>query len=153
TGVTCSAITGATNTTYVLAAEDVGHTFRVAVTATEGSDSHAVTSFPTGTVTAGAAPPPTGCPLNKSAGPINVSEVSPPAHLVIDGQSSRPAVIRSTSNTVVLRFHISACSGRSVVGALVYQTATPYQQFSESEQPTGADGWATLTLHRLRFFP
>jgi hypothetical protein len=40
-----------------------------------------------------------------------------------------------------------------VVGALVYQTATPYQQFSESEQPTRSDGWATLTLHRLRFFP
>jgi len=152
-GVTCSTITGATNTTYPLANEDLGHTFRVAVTGTENSESHTVTSFPTGVVTAGAAPPSTGCPVNKSAGPINVSEVSPPAHLLIDNQSSRPAVIGGSSQTVVLRFHITACGGRPVVGALVYQTATPYQQFSESEQPTGGDGWATLTLHRLRFFP
>jgi hypothetical protein len=152
-GVNCSAITGATNTTYLLATEDVGHTFRVAVTATDTTGSHTVTSAQTGTVTAGPTPPPTGCPVNKSAGPINVSDVSPPAHLLIDGQSSRPSVIGGNAQTVVLRFHVSACSGRSVVGALVYQTATPYQQFSASERPTGPDGWATLTLSRLRFFP
>jgi len=62
-------------------------------------------------------------------------------------------VITRGTNTIVLRFHVSACSGRSIVGALVYQTATPYQQFSISEQPTGSDGWATLTLHRLNHFP
>ena len=32
-------------------------------------------------------------------------------------------------------------------------TPTPYQQFSALEQPTAADGWATLTLRRLKFFP
>ena len=152
-GANCSPITNATNTTYVLANEDLGHTLRVAVTATDATGPHTVTSAQTATVTTAPTPAPTGCPKNKSAGPINVSEVSPPAHLVIDGQSSRPSVIGGSSQTVVLRFHVSACSGRSVVGALVYQTATPYQQFSESERPTGPDGWATLTLHRLRFFP
>ena len=152
-GANCSPITNATNTTYVLANEDAGHTLRVAVTATDADGSHTVTSIPTAVVTAGPTPAPTGCPTNRSAGPINVSEVSPPAHLVIDGQASRPAVIGGNAQTIVLRFHISACSGRSIVGALVYQTATPYQQFSESERPTGPDGWATLTLHRLRFFP
>jgi hypothetical protein len=152
-GANCSPITNATSTTYVIANEDVGHTLRVAVTATDATGPHTVTSAQTAAVTTAPAPAPTGCPANKSAGPINVSEVSPPAHLVIDRQSSRPSVIGKDAVTVVLRFHVSACSGRSVVGALVYQTATPYQQFSDSEVATGPDGWATLTLHRLRFFP
>jgi hypothetical protein len=152
-GINCSAIVNATSSTYAVVSEDVAHTLRVAVTATDASGSHTVTSGQTATVTSGPAPAPTGCPLNKSAGPINVSEVSPPAHLVIDGQASRPSVIGGDAQTVMLRFHVSACDGRSVVGALVYQTATPYQQFSESEVATGPQGFATLVLHRLRFFP
>jgi len=152
-GANCNHIRNAASTTYVIANEDIGHTIRVSVTATDATGPNTVTSAQTAVVTTAPAPAPTGCPTNKSAGPINVSEVSPPAHLLIDGQSSRPAVIGGNVQTVVLRFHISACGGRSVIGALVYQTATPYQQFSESERPTGSDGWATLTLHRLRFFP
>jgi hypothetical protein len=40
-----------------------------------------------------------------------------------------------------------------VRGALVYATATPYQQFGGPERVTDATGWATLTLTRLRHFP
>jgi hypothetical protein len=152
-GAACSAITSATTNTYVLVSDDAAHTLRVAVTATDASGSHTIASGETATVTTGPAPAPTGCPTNKSNGPLNVSDVSPPAHLLIDGQASRPAVIGADAQIVRLRFHVSACNGRPVVGALVYQTATPYQQFSESEVATGSDGWATLTLHRLRFFP
>jgi hypothetical protein len=152
-GANCTAITGATGNTYVIASGDVGHTIRVDVTGKVGTDSNTVTSAQTATVTTGAAPPATGCPAEKSTTPINVSQVSPPARLLIDKQQSRPNVITQSTQTIVLRFHVSACSGRSIVGALVYQTATPYQQFSISEEPTGSDGWATLTLHRLNHFP
>jgi hypothetical protein len=153
-GANCTPISGATSTTYVLANEDAGHTLKVAVTATDSTGPNTVTSAQTATVTTGAPPPPaTGCPTDKSTTPINVSDVSPPAHLVIDKQTSAPSPVRKDTQTVVFRFHVSACSGRSVVGALVYQTATPYQQFSASEVATGPDGWATLTVHRLRFFP
>jgi hypothetical protein len=153
-GANCTAIANATNTTYVLANEDVGHTIRVAVTGKDTTGSNTVTSAQTVAVTAATPPPPaTGCPSDKSTGPVNIADVTSPAHLVIDKQQSNPKVIARSTQTIVLRFHISACSGRSVVGALVYQTATPYQQFSSGEQPTGPDGWATLTLHRLRFFP
>ena len=55
--------------------------------------------------------------------------------------------------TIRIRFHVSACDGRSVEGALVYATPTPYQQFSATEQPTAADGWAVLTMRQLRYFP
>lgn len=154
-GANCTSIAGATNNTYVIASGDVGHTIRVAVTGTDATGPNTVTSVQTATVTTGAAPPPpaTGCPTDKSTTPINVSQVSSPARLLVDKQESRPTVITQSTQTIVLRFHVSACSGRSVVGALVYQTATPYQQFSPSEEATGPDGWATLTLRRLKFFP
>jgi hypothetical protein len=153
-GANCTAIANATNTTYVLANEDVGHTIRVAVTGKDATGPNTVNSAQTAAVTAATPPPPaTGCPSDKSTGPINVADVTSPAHLVIDKQQANPQPVRRNTQTIVLRFHISACSGRSVVGALVYQTATPYQQFSAGEQPTGPDGWATLTLHRLRHFP
>ena len=153
-GANCTSITAATNNTYVIASGDVGHTIRVAVTGTDATGPNTVTSAQTSTVTTGAAPPPaTGCPTDKSTTPINVSQVTSPARLLVDKQESRPNVITQRTQTIVLRFHVSACSGRSVVGALVYQTATPYQQFSPSEEATGPDGWATLTLRRLKFFP
>jgi hypothetical protein len=95
----------------------------------------------------------TGCPSDKATTPINVSEVSPPAHLLINGQTIAPSPVTSRTQTIVFRFHVAACGGRSIVGALVYQTPTPYQQFSPSEVATGPTGWATIRAHRLRFFP
>jgi hypothetical protein len=136
----------------VLANEDAGHTLRVAVTATDATGPNTVTTAQTAVVTTAGASA-TGCPTGTASGPINVSEVTSPAHLVIDKQQATPQPILRDTQTVVLRFHVSACAGRSVVGALVYQTATPYQQFSISEVATGADGWASLTLHRLNHFP
>jgi len=82
-----------------------------------------------------------------------VASVAPPARLLIDGQSISPSPVGGSTRSVTVRFHVSACGGRAVQGALVYGAAVPFQQFSEAEQPTGADGWATLTLNRLGAFP
>ncbi len=152
-GANCSPITGATQITYTVASGDAGSTLRVNVTGNDSSGSNTVSSAQTAVVSSAPVPPATGCPSDKSTNPINVSEVSSPAHLVIDRQQATPQPIRTDTQSIVMRFHISACGGRSVVGALVYQTPTPYQQFSAGEQATGPDGWATLTLRRLRFFP
>ena len=71
----------------------------------------------------------------------------------VDRQRITPSVVTPDTRTIRVRFHVSACSGRSVEGALVYATPTPYQQFTATEQPTAADGFAVLTMRRLRFFP
>jgi hypothetical protein len=110
-----------------------------------------VTSAPTAVVTTAPAPPATGCPTG--TGPIKVADLSPPARLLVDRQQITPSPVTLSTQAIRIRFHVSACGGRTVEGALVYATPTPYQQFSATEQPTGADGWATLTMRRLRFFP
>jgi hypothetical protein len=64
-GGTCQAVTGATATTYVLGAADVGLTMRVVVTAANSSGSRAATSAPTAVVHI--APTVTPLPANPSA--------------------------------------------------------------------------------------
>lgn len=153
TGGSCASISGATGRLYDLIAADVGHTLRMHVTASNADGSASDTSVPTAVVTAAPAPPPaTGCP--SGTGPVNVADVSSPAQLTIDGQSSNPSVLGRNPGDVSVRFHVSACGGRSVAGALVYVTAVPFEQFSiPAETPTGADGWATMTMHQEGRYP
>ena len=150
-GAACTDITSATQSTYTLVTADAGKTLRVKVTATDATGPHAVTSAQTAVVTTAPAPPATGCPTG--TGPIKVADLSPPARLLVDRQQITPSPVTRSTQTIRVRFHVSACGGRTVEGALVYATPTPYQQFSATEQPTGADGWAVLTMRRLRFFP
>ena len=95
----------------------------------------------------------TGCPPVQQAGRLSLAEIAPPARLLIDQKSITLAVVTGATRTIKLRFHVVACDARDVVGALVYATPTPYQQFAETETATGTDGWATLTMPRLRYFP
>jgi hypothetical protein len=149
-GAACVDISGATATTYALVAADAGHTLRVEVTAKNASGETTVPSAATAVVTT-AAPPASGCP--SGTGPIDVDDLSSPARLQVDRQRIAPSVVTPGTRTIRVQFHVSACGGRSVEGALVYATATPYQQFSATEQPTAADGWAILTMRQLRYFP
>ena len=129
---------------------DVGGTLRVRVTATNADGSTSATSAPTAVVRG--APQPTGCP--SGTGPINIGQLAPPARLNIDAQSLSPTPVRRSTQALTVQFRVSACGGRPVQGALVYVTATPYNQFSiPPEQATGADGWAQLSMSRLRGCP
>lgn len=151
-GGSCAAISGANEKTYVLKPVDSGNTLRVRVTARNQDGTGADTSAPTAVVRAGAPPAANGCP--GGSGPISVDQVGPPARLLIDGQRISPSVVGGSTQVVTVRFHVSACSGRSVGGALVYVTGVPYNQFAiPPEGRTGADGWATLTMRRLGGFP
>jgi len=151
-GTGCSNIGGADSSTYQVRGADVGHTLRVRVTARNADGSSQADSNPTAVVKPAApAPAPTGCPAG--TGGVDVTQLSLPARLLIDGQSASPSTITRSTNDITLRFHVSACGGRPVQGALVYAAAVPFNQFSISETPTGADGWATMTEHRLGGFP
>ncbi len=152
-GGSCGGISGATAREYDLKSNDVGHTLRVRVKASNSAGSANDTSAPTGVVTAAAPPPaPTGCP--SGTGGVSVTQLSPPARLNIDGMQSSPSTLGRHVGDVTVKFHVSACGGRAVSGALVYVTAVPFAQFSiPPEAATGSDGWVTETMHQDAHYP
>jgi hypothetical protein len=160
-GKNCSNIGGANSLTYTLKGADVGNTLRFKVEAKNADGKTTATSAPTDVVQKAAAPPPTttttpsrggGCPAGGN--PDQVSAIASPAHLLIDGQTSNPAVVSAGVQTLVVRYHVTSTCGGPVQGALVYATATPFNQFSiPPETPTGADGWAELRFQRLGGYP
>ena len=152
TGGNCAAVAGATARTYGLTSADVGSTIRVVVTATNLDGTAGSTSVPTAIVQ-GNNQPGTGCPPVQQAGPINAADITSPARLLVDRQTITPRPVTRNTQVIRLRFHVVACDGREIRGALVYATPTPYQQFDDTESTTDADGWAELTMRRLRFFP
>jgi hypothetical protein len=99
-------------------------------------------------------PPATGCPPKSGSNPDQASAITPPARLLVDTMQSDPQVVTSSVGTLVVRFHVTSSCGGPVQGALVYATATPYNQFTiPPEVPTGADGWAELRFQRMSGFP
>ena len=148
----CASITGATGQTWKLTSASVGHTIRVSVTATNKGGATQATSVPTAMITATPPTPATGCPTGTGA--IQVANLKSPARLLIDAQHSSPSVVHRGSQQIIVRYHVSACGGRSVQGALVYVTATPYNQLSiPGEQATASNGYAELSFRTLSGFP
>ena len=153
-GGSCANISGATNRNgYLLTNVDVGNTIRFKVRAQNSSGNTFASSVPTAVITAATKPAPaTGCPTG--TGTVQVTTVTPPARLLIDQQQTSPTVINRGASQLIVRYHVSACGGRSVQGALVYATAVPFNQLSiPPEQTTGSDGWAELDFQMLAGFP
>jgi len=153
-GGSCSNISGATDRkAYLLKPVDVGNTIRFKVQAKNGDGSTFAVSVPTAVVTAGAPPPPaTGCPAG--SGPIQVADLASPARLLIGSQRSDPTAITPATQRINVRYHVSACGGRPVQGALVYSTAVPFNQYTvPPEQTTDRDGFAELDFRQLSSFP
>ncbi len=148
TGAFCSAITGAIASTYTLKQPDAGNTLRVTVQALNIDGPAVSTSVPTpviGTVAA------TGCPAGTGA--IAIADVSPPARLMIDEQTTTPSLITGSTSQLIVHFRVTACGARPVQGALVLATVVPYNQFLGQEAATAADGTVNLTLNRQIGFP
>ena len=145
----CQNIAGANARTYSLKQSDVGTTLRVRVTARNSVGTREVTSVPTAVIGASA---PTGCPGGN--GPMNITQLTPPARLLVDRFQVSPNPIPRTVGALTVGFRVTACGGRPVAGALVYVTAVPYNQFViPPEQQTGGDGIAILRMDRGRAFP
>ena len=156
-GGSCSLISGANEKTYVLKTVDRDNTLRVVVTAQNADGRTNATSVPTAVIRAAATPPPppstSGC-ARPGNNPVPVAELDAPERLLVDRNEASPSVIGGSTDTIVMRFRVSACNGRPVQGALVYVTAVPYNQFTvPQEATTGADGWAELRMNRLRGYP
>ena len=148
-GGSCSQIGGATDRTYVLKQVDLANTIRSRVTARNSDGSSAATSVPSAVIRAATAPA-TGCNGNA---PIPIANVSLPDRLNIDGQSINPSVVVRGTESISLRFRVT-CKGKAVQGALLYADVVPFNQFTTpAEQPTGADGFATLTMNRAGGYP
>jgi hypothetical protein len=153
-GSNCAAIAGATSTTYVLGASDVGQRLRVKVTGRNSQGSATAASNATGTVQGtGPALPAGAIKLPNGKYSIPASSVSLPARLVIDGISFRPNPVRSRRTTIELRVHVVDTRGFYVRDVLVFGRSTPLVTSAAGEQRTGQDGWATLRMTPQRDFP
>jgi hypothetical protein len=148
-GGNCASISGATKNTYTLTSADVGSTIRFRVVASNSAGENTAVSAPTAQIGKFRG---NGCP--PGGNPDQVTAINGPARLIVDTLQSDPPVVRGTTQTLSVRFHVTSTCGGPVQGALVYATVTPYNQFAiPPEQATGADGWATVTFQRLRGFP
>src|ERR1700675_660769 len=69
-------------------------------------------------------------------------------------QQTDPQALNGGTSQLIARYHVSACGGRSVQGALVYATAVPFNQLSiPPEATTNSDGFAELDFNMLAGFP
>jgi hypothetical protein len=154
-GSACTATTPPLADTGPLLVEksEIGFSFRVRVAATNVDGSTSVVSDASPAAIEPDLSFITGCPTADQAGPVSIDQVMSPARLEVDARASTPAVITGSTQRLILRFHVIACDGKSVRGARVYATPTPFQQFIGPERSTGPDGWASITLTRERFFP
>jgi hypothetical protein len=145
-GQSCTAVTGASaGRTYALTGADVGHRLVVTVKASNASGSSGATSGPTALIAAAPAPPSTPTPPSAS---VAVANVALPDRLIVDRVKFTPTRIRSRTQPLVLRVHVSEVrSGRPVAGALVHAVGVPFNRLSRApEVRTGTNGWATISF-------
>ena len=154
-GSDCALFGGPDTTAYpqLLEKSDEGSTWRTRVTATNASGTSASAVSPATPSVVNIAENLTGCPSPREGGSLPVDEFSPPARLLIDRRQITPSVITRNTQRITLRFEVVACDGQNPVGAIVYATPVPFNQFTAVERRTDGTGWATLTLTRLRGFP
>lgn len=145
TGGGCANINGATGTTYVLTGDDVAHTVRAVVTATNSRGSTTANTNETDLV----------APAKSAQGgaTISVNQVSLPNRLVIDSVKFSPTPA-TTRGTITARFHVADTRGFSIQGALVFVLGLPYGWvYNSPETATDSTGWATIQVHPTRNMP
>jgi hypothetical protein len=145
TGGGCAAISGATNTTYLLTSADVAHTVLVQVTAKNTAGSSVANTAESALI----------APAKAAQGgaAIQVAQVSLPNRLVIDGVKFSPSPA-TTRGLITARFHVSDTRGFSISGALVYVLGLPYGWvYGSPETATDSNGWATIQVRPTRNMP
>jgi hypothetical protein len=129
---------------YTTVAADVGHRLIVQVKASNASGVSFANSKPTDIIAARSVPQ-----------SVPVATVSLPDRLVVDRVQFIPRRIRTRSEPLILRVHVSeTMQGRSVSGAMVFAVGVPYNRLSAGrEVRTGTGGWAQITFRVRATFP
>ena len=97
---------------------------------------------------------PNGCPTDKSAKPAPIAQLTPPARLQISAFNVLSGPVNEGSETFTLKVRVGSTCSKDVIGASVYVTAVPYNQFTiPEEELTANDGTATLVFRRDANFP
>jgi hypothetical protein len=97
---------------------------------------------------------PNGCPTDKSTKPVPIAQLSPPARTQIVAFDVLSGPINKGTDTFTLKVRVGSTCSRDIIGASVYVTAVPYNQFNiPAEELTGNDGTATLVFRRDANFP
>ena len=97
---------------------------------------------------------PNGCPVDKSTKPAPIAQVTPPARLQIVAFDVLSGPVNEGTETFTMKVRVGSTCSRDVIGASVYVTAVPYNQFTiPDEELTGDDGTATLVFRRDANFP
>ena len=101
-----------------------------------------------------AAPGPNGCPTDKSTKPTQIANIAPPARTQIVAFDVLSGPVNERSDTFTLKVRVGSTCSRDIIGASVYVTAVPYNQFTiPDEELTGSEGTATLVFRRDANFP
>jgi len=150
-----------TQNTFKLTSDDLNHTVRVRVTATNKDGTDSATSAPSPVIKkasggggggGGGTPTAKGCP--SGVGPVNVSQTVVPARLNVDRFSVNPDPVGGSTRSIQVTIHVSNTCGQSVGGAVVQVLAVPFNQFSDpAEAPTDGGGNVTVTMNRLSGYP
>jgi len=147
----CVDIAGATTSTYVVQAADVGKRLRSRVTATNSSGSSVAFSALTEVVTATGADGQIRLPSGLTSVPA--SSVVLPARLIISNVEYSQMPIRSR-NPLQMRIRVKDTRGFVVRDALVYTNAIPFGRITQpGEVRTDQEGWATVTITPTRLLP
>ena len=97
---------------------------------------------------------PNGCPTDKSTKPAPIAQFTPPARLQIEAFNVLSGPVNEGTQTFTLKVRVGSTCSKDVIGASVYVTAVPYNQFTiPDEELTGNDGNATLVFRRDANFP
>jgi hypothetical protein len=132
-----------------VAANDVGRTLRVRVTARNDAGSRSALSDQTAVVRDQTQPPPPPSGSSVAVGDLRAAG----DRLVVSQVRFSPNPVTSRVNPITVRIRVTDQRGRAVRGALVFTRSVPRRTTGGDRQPSDASGWVEYQLQPLQHFP
>jgi hypothetical protein len=151
-GNNCVVQAGFNDDAYVLREGDVGKTLRARVNARNSRGQASRLTSASGVVK-GPEGPAGVITLPNGEKSIPVSSVPSNERLVVDQVVFGPNPVRSRTEPISVRIKVEDTRGFVVRDARVFLRSTPLVTRNPQDQPTGQDGWLTLTVTPEHDFP